>query len=87
MTNTLTATLNTNRGAIKVRLFPDQGATDRPQLRRTAEGARKWADPRTGAQTSDKLYDGTVFTASSGLHDPGRRPARHRDRWAGLQVR
>ena len=61
MTNTLTATLNTNRGPIKVRLFPDQAPQTVRNFVELAEGARKWADPRTGAQTSGKLYDETVF--------------------------
>ena len=54
MTNTLTATLNTNQGELKVRLFPDQA----PQ---TVRNFVELADPRSGAQTSDKLYDGTIF--------------------------
>jgi peptidyl-prolyl cis-trans isomerase A (cyclophilin A) len=61
MTNTLTATLSTNQGTIKVRLFPDQAPQTVRNFVELAEGARKWTDPRTGAQTSDRLYDGTVF--------------------------
>ena len=61
MTNMLTATLNTNQGAIKVRLFHDQAPKTVRNFVELAEGARKWADPRTGAETSDKLYDGTIF--------------------------
>ena len=61
MTNTLTATLNTNQGAIKVQLFPDQAPKTVRNFVELAEGARKWTDPRTGAETSDKLYDGTIF--------------------------
>ncbi len=61
MTNTLTATLNTNQGAIKVRLFPDQAPQTVRNFVELAEGSRKWTDPRTGAQTSDRLYDGTIF--------------------------
>jgi peptidyl-prolyl cis-trans isomerase A (cyclophilin A) len=61
MTNTLTATLNTNQGAIKVRLFPDQAPKTVRNFTELAEGTRKWTDPRSGAQTSDPLYNGTVF--------------------------
>ena len=52
---------NTNRGAIKVRLFPDQAPQTVRDFVELAEGARKWTDPSTGAQTSDKLYDGTML--------------------------
>ena len=61
MTNTLTATLNTNQGPIKVRLFPDQAPETVRNFVELAEGSRKWTDPRTGAETSDRLYDGTIF--------------------------
>ena len=61
MTNTLTATLNTSQGPITVRLFPDQAPQTVRNFVELAEGTRKWTDPRTGVQTSDKLYDGTVF--------------------------
>jgi peptidyl-prolyl cis-trans isomerase A (cyclophilin A) len=61
MTNTLTATLNTSQGAIKVRLFPDQAPKTVRNFVELAEGSRKWTDPRSGAQTSDPLYNGTIF--------------------------
>jgi peptidyl-prolyl cis-trans isomerase A (cyclophilin A) len=61
MTNTLTATLNTNQGTIKVRLFPDQAPKTVRNFVELAEGSRKWTDPRSGAQTSDPLYNGTIF--------------------------
>ena len=61
MTNTLTATLNTSQGPIKVRLFPDQAPKTVRNFVELAEGSRKWTDPRSGAQTSDPLYDGTIF--------------------------
>ncbi len=61
MTNTLTATLNTNQGTIKLRLFPDQAPKTVRNFVELAEGTRKWTDPRSGAQTSDPLYNGTLF--------------------------
>ena len=61
MTNTLTATLSTTQGTIKVRLFPDQAPQTVRNFVELAEGTRNWTDPRSGAQTSDRLYDGTVF--------------------------
>ena len=61
MTNTITATLNTNQGPIKVRLFPDQAPETVRNFVELAEGSRKWTDPRTGAETSEPLYNGTIF--------------------------
>jgi peptidyl-prolyl cis-trans isomerase A (cyclophilin A) len=61
MTNTLTATLTTNQGTIRVRLFPDQAPKTVRNFVELAEGGRKWTDPRSGAETSDPLYNGTVF--------------------------
>ena len=87
MTNTLTATLSTTQGTIKVRLFPDQAPQTVRNFVELAEGTRKWTDPRSGAETSDRLYDGTVPPGDSRLHDSGRRSARHRDRRPGIQVR
>jgi len=64
----LIATLHTNRGDVVVRLFPDHA----PKTVRgfvflsggggtTPKGETTWTDPRTGQQTSDPLYPGTVF--------------------------
>ncbi len=61
MTTTLTATLQTNRGTIKVRLFPDQAPKTVRNFTELAEGAREWTDPRTGRRTTARLYDGTIF--------------------------
>jgi peptidyl-prolyl cis-trans isomerase A (cyclophilin A) len=61
MTDTLTATLQTSQGPIVVRLFPDHAPKTVRNFVELAEGARQWTDPRTGAATAAKLYDGTVF--------------------------
>jgi peptidyl-prolyl cis-trans isomerase A (cyclophilin A) len=61
MTTTLTATLQTNHGAITVRLFPDQAPKTVRNFVELAEGGREWTDPRTNQRTTRKLYDGTVF--------------------------
>jgi peptidyl-prolyl cis-trans isomerase A (cyclophilin A) len=60
MTNTLTATLRTSSGTIKVRLFPDHAPKTVRNFVELAEGTRAWTDPQTG-QPGGKLYDGTVF--------------------------
>ena len=61
MTDTLTATLQTSQGPVVVRLFPDHAPKTVRNFVELAEGARQWTDPRTGAATAAKLYDGTVF--------------------------
>ncbi len=60
MTNTLTATLRTTSGTVKVRLFPDHAPKTVRNFVELAEGSREWTDPRTG-KPGGKLYDGTVF--------------------------
>jgi cyclophilin family peptidyl-prolyl cis-trans isomerase len=61
MTNTLTATLRTNRGDVVVRLFPDQAPKTVRNFVELAEGAREWTNPATRKQSQERLYDGTVF--------------------------
>jgi peptidyl-prolyl cis-trans isomerase A (cyclophilin A) len=61
MTDTLTATLRTNRGPVVIRLFPDHAPKTVRNFVELAEGGKEWTDPRTGRTTTDKLYDGTVF--------------------------
>nr|WP_230881134.1 MULTISPECIES: peptidylprolyl isomerase [Planomonospora] len=55
------ATLNTNRGTVKVQLFPDHAPKTVRNFVELAEGAREWTHPETGQKTTDRLYDGTVF--------------------------
>jgi peptidyl-prolyl cis-trans isomerase A (cyclophilin A) len=61
MAVTLTATLQTNKGKIVVRLFPDHAPKTVRNFTELAEGAREWTDPRNRKTTSARLYDGTVF--------------------------
>jgi len=61
MTETLTATLTTTQGMVTVRLFPDHAPKTVRNFVELAEGGREWTDPRTGAVTKEKLYDGTIF--------------------------
>ncbi|GAA3730702.1 peptidyl-prolyl cis-trans isomerase A (cyclophilin A) [Spinactinospora alkalitolerans] len=55
------ARLNTNKGAIVVKLFPDEAPETVENFIGLAEGTKQWVDPRTGQTTSAKLYDGTIF--------------------------
>ncbi len=48
MTDTLTATLQTNQGNIVIRLFPDHAPKTVRNFVELAEGGRQWTDPRTG---------------------------------------
>jgi peptidyl-prolyl cis-trans isomerase A (cyclophilin A) len=61
MTDTLTATLRTNRGTVLVRLFPDHAPKTVRNFVDLAEGTREWTDPRTRQTAQGRLYDGTIF--------------------------
>jgi peptidyl-prolyl cis-trans isomerase A (cyclophilin A) len=57
----LYATLTTNHGDIKVKLFPNHAPKTVRNFVELAEGTREWTDPRTGRTSTDRLYDGTTF--------------------------
>jgi peptidyl-prolyl cis-trans isomerase A (cyclophilin A) len=57
----LFATLRTNHGDIEVRLLPNHAPKTVANFVELAEGGREWTDPRTGAKSQERLYDGTVF--------------------------
>lgn len=61
MTDTLTATLQTNYGPFVVRLFPDHAPKTVRNFTELAEGGREWTDPRARTRTTAKLYDRTIF--------------------------
>jgi peptidyl-prolyl cis-trans isomerase A (cyclophilin A) len=61
MTQTLTATLQTNEGRIVVRLFPDHAPKTVRNFVELAEGTKEWRHPTSGQTGTTKLYDGTVF--------------------------
>ncbi len=56
-----TATLHTSAGDIRINLFPNHAPKTVRNFAELAQGAREWTDPKTGAKTTDRLYDGTVF--------------------------
>ena len=58
---TLTATLHTNQGNIKIRLFPDHAPKTVRNFVELARGEREWTDPRTRQASTGRLYDGTIF--------------------------
>ncbi|GGS79655.1 peptidyl-prolyl cis-trans isomerase [Nonomuraea spiralis] len=57
----LIANLKTNRGAIKVELFPNQAPKTVRNFVELAEGTREWTHPETGVKSTDRYYDGTIF--------------------------
>ncbi|MFJ2028149.1 peptidylprolyl isomerase [Streptosporangium sp. NPDC087985] len=61
MAEKLIANLKTNRGTVKIQLFPDHAPKTVRNFVELAEGTREWVDPRTGQKTTGKLYDGTIF--------------------------
>ncbi|HEU5157388.1 MAG TPA: peptidylprolyl isomerase [Streptosporangiaceae bacterium] len=61
MAEQLIATLHTTRGAIGIRLFPEQAPQTVENFVGLAEGTREWRDPRSGRTTTEPLYNGTVF--------------------------
>jgi peptidyl-prolyl cis-trans isomerase A (cyclophilin A) len=61
LTAPLFATLHTNRGDIRLELFPNHAPKTVRNFVELAEGTREWKDPRTGRTTSAPLYDGVVF--------------------------
>ena len=61
MAETLTATLRTNRGDIRVTLLPDHAPKTVANFTGLADGSKEWKDPQTGAKGEGSLYAGTVF--------------------------
>lgn len=61
MSDTLHATLHTNRGDIRLELFPNHAPKTVANFVELAEGAREWADPKSGERRKDPFYDGLGF--------------------------
>ena len=61
MAELLFATLHTNRGDIRLELYPNQAPKTVANFVELAEGSREWTDPRTRQASTAKLYDGTTF--------------------------
>jgi peptidyl-prolyl cis-trans isomerase A (cyclophilin A) len=57
----LYATLSTNLGDIRLKLFPNHAPKTVANFVELAEGSREWTDPRSGSRTKEPLYNGTVF--------------------------
>ncbi len=59
--STLHATLHTNRGDIRIELFPNHAPKTVANFVELAEGGREWADPQTGQARKDPFYNGLGF--------------------------
>nr|WP_277750855.1 peptidylprolyl isomerase [Nonomuraea polychroma] len=55
------ANLQTNRGNIKVELFPTKAPKTVRNFVELAEGSREWTHPGTGEKSTARYYDGTIF--------------------------
>jgi peptidyl-prolyl cis-trans isomerase A (cyclophilin A) len=55
------AIFNTSEGEIVCRLFEKEAPKTVANFTQLAEGKREWTHPVTGAKSSAKLYDGTIF--------------------------
>ncbi|WP_336212467.1 peptidylprolyl isomerase [Nonomuraea sp. LPB2021202275-12-8] len=61
MAEKLIANLQTNRGNIKVELFPNKAPKTVRNFVELAEGGREWTHPGTGEKSTGRYYDGTIF--------------------------
>ena len=61
MADELFATLKTNRGDIKLQLFPNHAPTTVQNFVGLAEGSKEWRDPGTGEMSTKPFYDGLTF--------------------------
>ena len=55
------ATLRTNRGDIKIKLFPDHAPATVRNFVELATGQKEYRDPTTGQQRTGNFYDGLTF--------------------------
>jgi peptidyl-prolyl cis-trans isomerase A (cyclophilin A) len=57
----LYATLQTNKGDVVIRLFPNHAPKTVDNFVGLAEGTKEWTDPETGQQVTRPFYDGLGF--------------------------
>jgi peptidyl-prolyl cis-trans isomerase A (cyclophilin A) len=58
---TQSVTLHTTAGDIRIQLYGNHAPKTVRNFVELAEGSREWTHPATGAKSTDKLYDGTIF--------------------------
>ncbi len=59
--STMYATLHTNRGDIRIQLFPMHAPKTVRNFVELAAGSREWTDPRTDQPRTEPFYDGLGF--------------------------
>lgn len=59
--STLYATLHTNRGDIRLQLFPNHAPKTVRNFVELAEGTREWSDPKSRQPKNAPFYDGLTF--------------------------
>ncbi|MDO5719892.1 MAG: peptidylprolyl isomerase [Actinomycetaceae bacterium] len=55
------ATIHTNKGDIRIELYPNHAPETVKNFADLARGAREWTHPQTGEKTNKPLYDGVIF--------------------------
>lgn len=61
LTTPLFATLHTNRGDIRIELFPNHAPKTVRNFVELAEGTKEWTDEKTGSTKTGPFYDGLGF--------------------------
>jgi peptidyl-prolyl cis-trans isomerase A (cyclophilin A) len=61
----LYATFQTSKGAIVVKLLPQEAPNTVTNFVQLAEGSKEWQDPRSGQKIQHRLFDGTLFHRTS----------------------
>ena len=61
MAEELYATLQTNKGDVVIRLFPNHAPKTVSNFVGLAEGTKEWTDPRTNKKVNQPYYDGIIF--------------------------
>ncbi len=61
VTEKLHAILHTNKGDIRLVLFPNHAPATVANFVELAEGTREYTDPKTGQRSKDPFYDGVGF--------------------------
>ena len=60
-TRGMKATIHTNKGDIRLELFPHHAPVTVKNFVELARGEREWTHPGTGEKTTEPLYDGVIF--------------------------
>lgn len=61
MAEQLIATLKTNKGDIAIELFPNHAPKTVENFVGLADGTKEWKDPKSGAPSTARFYDGLGF--------------------------